>query len=124
MANENLGDLERLQRVIEYMPDEKLIRKLEKICMRGRNEWPVADMWNSFLASFIFGHDSVAGLIRELNRNSQLRTFCGFQPHFHTGKDGGAKLLLAPGASAYTNVINNLRKCRYFCMIAGMTAQT
>ena len=110
--NENLGDLERLRRVIEHMPDEKLIRKLEEIRGKGRNEWPVAAMWNSLLASFIFDHDSIASLIRELNRNSQLRMVCGFQPHFHTGKDGGAKLVLAPGASAYTNFINNLRKCR------------
>ncbi len=64
---ENLGDLERLQRVIEYMPDKKLIRKPEAIRGKGRNEWPVAAMWNS---------------------------------------------LLAPGASAYTNFINNLRECR------------
>ncbi len=69
-------------------------------------------MWISLLASFIFDHDSIASLIRELNRNSQLRSVCGFQPHFHTGKDGVAKLILAPGASAYTNFINNLRECR------------
>lgn len=42
--NENWGELERLQRVIEYMPDEKLIRKLEGIRGKGRNEWPVAAM--------------------------------------------------------------------------------
>lgn len=110
--NENLGDLERLQRVIRYMPDEKLIRKLEKNRGKGRNEWPVAAMWNSLIASFIFDHDSIASLIRELNRNSQLRTICGFQPHFHTGKDGVTKRILAPGASAYTNFITNLRECR------------
>ncbi len=110
--NENLGDLERLHRVIGSMPDEKLIRKLEGIRGKGRNEWPVAAMWNSFIASFIFDHDSIASLIRELNRNSQLRTACGFQPHFHTGKDGVVKLILAPGASAYSNFINNLRECR------------
>lgn len=110
--NENLGDLERLQRIIEYMPDEKLIRKLEEIRGKGRDDWPVAAMWHSLLASFIFDHDSIASLIRELNRNSQLRIVCGFQPHFHTGKDNVPKLMIAPGASAYTNFINNLRKCR------------
>lgn len=110
--NNHLGDLERLQKIIEHMPDEKLIRKLEEIRGKGRNEWPVAAMWNSFLASFIFDHNSIASLIRELNRNSQLRMVCGFQPHFHTGKDGVAKLIYAPGASAYTNFINNLRECR------------
>lgn len=110
--NENLGDLERLQRVMESMPDEGLIRKLEELRGKGRNEWPVSAMWNSLLASFLFDHDSIASLIRELNRNSQLRMVCGFQPHFHTGKDGTIKLMLAPGASAYTNFINNLRECK------------
>lgn len=76
------------------------------------DDWPVAAMWNSLLASFIFDQGSTASLIRELNRNSQLRDVCGFQPHFHTGKDGAAKLMPAPSASAYTNFINNLRECR------------
>ena len=76
--NENLGDLERLQNVFENLPDENLIKKLKEIRGKGRNEWPVKAMWNSFIASFIFDHDSVASLLRELNRNSQLRILCGF----------------------------------------------
>lgn len=110
--NENLGDLERLQQLFDTIPDEKLIRKLKSICGKGRNEWPVEAMWNSFLASFIFWHDSVAALIRELNRNSQLRIICGFQLHFYTGKNGITKMMLAPTASAYTNFPNNLRDCQ------------
>lgn len=110
--NENLGDLERLQQLFDSIPDEKLIQKLKSIRGKGRNEWPVEAVWNSFLASFIFGHDSVASLIRELNRNSQLRIICGFQPHFYTGKNGATKMMLAPTASAYTNFLNNLRECQ------------
>jgi hypothetical protein len=41
-------------------------------------------MWNSFIASFIFDHDSIASLLRKLNRNSQLRIICGFQPHIYS----------------------------------------
>ena len=41
-------------------------------------------MWNSFIASFIFDHDSIASLLRELNRNSRLRIICGFQPHIYS----------------------------------------
>lgn len=55
---------------------------------------------------------SVASLLRELNRNSQLRMVSGFQSHFHTGKDGVTRLMLAPPPSAYTNFINNLRERR------------
>ena len=78
--NENLGDLERLQKVFDNIPDDKLIRKLKEKRGKGRNEWPVEAMWNSFIASFIFDHDLIASLLRELNRNSQRY---GFQQKYH-----------------------------------------
>ncbi len=119
--NENLGDLERLQKVFDNLPDEKLIRKLKEKRGKGRNEWLVEAMWNSFIASFIFDHDSIASLLRELNRNSQLRIICGFQPHIYSvltnKKDEYGKRIsesrykLAPTASAYTNFLNNLKEC-------------
>ena len=121
--NENLGDLERLQKVFDNLPDEKLIRRLKEKRGKGRNEWPVEAMWNSFIASFIFDHDSIASLLRELNRNSQLRIICGFQPHIYSvltdKKDEYGKRIsesrykLAPTASAYTNFLNNLKKCEH-----------
>ena len=119
--NENLGDLERLQKVFDNLPDEKLIRRLKEKRGKGRNEWPVEAMWNSFIASFIFDHDSIASLLRELNRNSQLRIICGFQPHIYSvltdKKDEYGKRIiesrykLSPTASAYTNFLNNLKEC-------------
>lgn len=119
--NENLGDLERLQKVFDNLPDEKLIRRLKEKRGKGRNEWSVEAMQNSFIASFIFDHDSIASLLRELNRNSQLRIICGFQPHIYSvltdKKDEYGKRIsesrykLAPTASAYTNFLNNLKEC-------------
>lgn len=109
---ENLGDLSRLQTILSALPDEKIIQKLQKMRGRGRNEWSVSAMWNSFVASFIFDHDSVASLLRELNRNSQLRMICGFEPHFHKEKNKTEKLMLAPTASAYSNFLKNLMKCQ------------
>lgn len=120
--NENLGDLERLQKVLDNLPDEKLIHKLKQKRKNGRNEWPVEAMWNSLIASFIFDHDSIASLIRELNRNSQLRMICGFQPHIYSvlidekneygRKKREMRYKLAPTASAYTNFLNNLKECQ------------
>ena len=120
--NENLGDLERLQKVLANLPDEELIQKLKTIRGKGRNEWPVEAMWNSFIASFVFDHDSIASLLRELNRNSQLRILCGFQPHIYSvltkqRDDFGRRIRetrykLAPTASAYTNFLNNLKECQ------------
>lgn len=75
---QTLGDLERLRFVLEYMPDEKLMRALEQHRGRGRNDYPVRAMWNSVLAGIVFQHDNVEKLRRELARNGQLREMCGF----------------------------------------------
>ena len=75
---ENLGDLERLRLVIEYMPDEELMQKLEKQRGKGRDDYPVRAMWNSILAGVVYQHPSIESLRRELSRNGQLRLMCEF----------------------------------------------
>lgn len=110
--NDNLGDLERLQMVIDHVPDEKIIHKLYKIRGKGRNDWPVEAMWNSFLASFVFEHQSISDLLRELKRNKQLREMCGFETKTFKQKDRSIKIMLAPTNSAYTNFLNNLKDCK------------
>jgi len=75
---EELGDLERLSLVLEYMPDEKLMRQLDIERYKGRDDYPVRAMWNSLLAGIVFQHESVEKLRRELARNGQLREICGF----------------------------------------------
>jgi hypothetical protein len=76
---ENLGDLERLQLVLEYMPDEELMQILEKERGKGRDDYPIRPMWNSILAGVVYQHPSVESLRRELSRNGQLRFMCGFR---------------------------------------------
>ena len=75
---EILGDLERLNLVLETMPDEELVRNLEKERGNGRNDFPDRAMWNSVIAGIIYGHLSMESMIREMNRNVQLRYVCGF----------------------------------------------
>lgn len=75
---ENIGDLERLELVIEHLPDEELMKTLEKERHNGRNDYPIRPVWNALLASIVYQHDSAASLIRELKRNAQLREICGF----------------------------------------------
>lgn len=74
---EELGDLERLTLVIEYMPDEELMRILEKERKNGRDDYPLRALWNTILAGIVFQHISVESLRRELARNAQLRFLCG-----------------------------------------------
>lgn len=73
-----LGDLERLRLVLDYMPDEELMRALERNRGKGRDDYPIRAMWNSVLAGIVFQHDGVEKLRRELARNGQLREMCGF----------------------------------------------
>ena len=63
------------------MPDEELMRKLEKKRGNGRDDYPVRAMWNSVLAGVIFRHESMEKLIDELGRNGQLRYICGFREY-------------------------------------------
>ena len=72
---DQLGDLERLLLVLDAIPDEPLMQLLER---ERRNDYPVRPLWNSLIAGFVFGHDSIASLRRELLRNAQLREVCGF----------------------------------------------
>lgn len=76
---EGLGDLKRLRLVLEHMPDEKLMYHLELRRGRGRNDYPVRAMWNSVLAGVVYQHPSIESLRRELARNGQLRSLCGFR---------------------------------------------
>lgn len=109
---EELGDLERLQMVLDALPDAVLIAKLYKIRGNGRNDWPCEAMWNSFIASFLFEHPTVDSLLRELRRNNQLRKICGFELKTVRQKDGIYKIYTAPSASAYSNFLKNLKECQ------------
>jgi hypothetical protein len=75
---ENLGDLRRLQLVLEYLPDEELMRVLEEHRDKGSDDYPVRPTWNSIVAGVVYQHESIERLRRELQRNAQLREMCGF----------------------------------------------
>jgi hypothetical protein len=77
---EDLGDLARFVLVRETLPDEGLMRTLERERGKGRDDYPVRAVWNSILAGVVFGHESIESLRRELRRNAQLRQVCGFDP--------------------------------------------
>ncbi|MDD2630758.1 MAG: transposase [Methanomicrobiales archaeon] len=77
---EELGDLERLVLVLESMPDERLVRAMEEVRYKGRDDYPVRAVWNSILAGIVYEHNTIASLRRELKRNAQLRELCGFDP--------------------------------------------
>jgi hypothetical protein len=50
---EGSSDLYRLQLVLSYLPDEAVVRALEKRRGRGRDTYPVRAMWNSLLRQIL-----------------------------------------------------------------------
>ncbi len=77
---ESKSDLDRLRLVLESLPDEELMIKLENQRGKGRDDYPVRAVWNSILAGIVFQHESIESLRRELSRNGELRDLCGFDP--------------------------------------------
>jgi len=96
------SDLDRLRFVLNAIPDEPLMQKLETLRGHGRNDYPVRAIWNSLLAGVVFEHRSIESLRRELSRNGELRELCGFNP-----LNGDAMI---PSKDGYTHFLKNLFK--------------
>jgi hypothetical protein len=97
---ESKSDLDRLRLVLEALPDEALMVRLEQRRGRGRDDYPVRALWNSLLAGIVFQHESVESLRRELSRNGELRDLCGFDPL------GGGQTV--PSSDACSRFLKNL----------------
>jgi hypothetical protein len=56
------SDLERLRLVLDHLPDEELMGKLEKHRKWGRDDYPIRPVWNSVLAGVVYQHQSIDSL--------------------------------------------------------------
>lgn len=92
MKLEDLHQLKELQIVLENLPDEKLMHKLEEKRGKGRDDYTVRGMWNSVIAGVIYRHESIESLRSELGRNGQLRVVCGFMNYKIIKDDKGRKI--------------------------------
>lgn len=99
---DELGDLERLKLVLDHLPDERLMRRLEHQRGNGRDDYPIRAVWNSIIAAIVFQHPTVESLRRELQRNAQLRELCGF-----SALDG---IRAVPPAWVYTRFLDSLHR--------------
>ncbi len=72
------SDLDRFRLARDHLPDARLLHYLEIMRGAGRDDYPVAAMWNALIAGVVFQHPSVAALLRELARNPALLQACGF----------------------------------------------
>ena len=94
------SDLDRLKLVLDAIPDESLMKRMEAHRGKGRNDYPVRVMWNVLLAGIVYQHPSIESLRRELMRNAELRMICGFDPA--QGSDA------VPSSPAFTHFLKNL----------------
>ncbi len=101
---DRISDFNRLQLVLDALPDGDIIRALGAMRGNGRNEYPVSAMWRALIAGIVFQHNSISSLIRELNRNSSLLALCGFIP---VPMQGRTRYGIEPGGGqAGVTVIN------------------
>jgi len=99
---DGIGDLKRLELVLNGLDDEALMIKLEKKRKNGRNDYPVRVMWNLIIAMKVFQHKSVESFRKELSRNKQLREICGLT-------DGIPRKHLVPTSGAFCRFIKLLK---------------
>jgi hypothetical protein len=72
------SDLHRLRLALDYLPDQQIIEALQSHRGKGRDDFPVAALWNAVVAGVVFQHASIESLLRELRRNPSLAQACGF----------------------------------------------
>jgi len=110
MEIEILGDLERLQLVLEGILDTKsfwkLINTLNKERGNGRNDNPNLVMFKIYVAMKVYEHRGYSSIRRELMRNSDLRKMIGLIDGEYLF--GGKKLV--PTKGAWTGFSKNLMK--------------
>ena len=69
---------DRLLIVLEALDAEKLISTLEKNHWTGRKGYSVRGMWAALIAGVLYQCQSVAEIVRLLERNKDIRAICGF----------------------------------------------
>ena len=98
---ENNDDFYKLNVILSNLPDEALMKKLEKKRgLSGVNKYPIRALWNSLIAMVVYEHLSIESLRRELKRNPLLREVCGFS--LIAGLDA------VPTSGAYSRFIKNV----------------
>lgn len=77
-----LREQERLLIVLEALDAEKLLNTLEREHWTGRKGYSIRGMWAALIAGILHQCQSLAAIVRLLERNKDIRMICGF-----VGKD-------------------------------------
>ncbi len=77
----------RLVKVLEALPAEKLLITLEKERWTGRKGYPIRGMWAALIAGIINQCKTIADIARLLKRDKETRLICGFSKDIMPGED-------------------------------------
>jgi hypothetical protein len=71
--------LQTIRRLLQSVPDGRLLESLRRGRGRGRNDYPVEVLWGVELLTRILRHTSTEACLAELRRNEPLRRLIGIQ---------------------------------------------
>ncbi len=106
----------RLVRVLEVLPAEKLLLALEREHWTGRKGYSVRGMWSALIAGLLYQCHSLAEVVRLLKRDKETRLVCGFSLDDLPGEDAFSRFLkkLVKHADlfdeCFANLVNLLRE--------------
>lgn len=72
-------EIDRLSALLAALPQEKFLAALSRHFLGRPFAYSQEAMWRALVAKELFGHYTVAALVRELLRNPELREACGFE---------------------------------------------
>ncbi len=86
-------DDNRLLKVLEALPSEKLLIALEQEHWTGRKGYSVRGMWAALIAGLLSQCHSLADVVRLLKRDKDTRLICGFSKDDMPGEDALGRFL-------------------------------
>jgi len=86
-------DNNRLAKVLEVLPAEKLLIALEREHWTGRKGYSVRGMWAALIAGLLYNCHSLADVVRLLKRDKETRLICGFSKDDMPGEDALGRFL-------------------------------
>ncbi len=100
----------RLIKVLEALPSEKLLIALEREHWTGRKGYAVRGMWAALIAGLINQCDTIADIVRLLKRDKETRLICGFSKDNMPGEDALSRFLakLVKYATLFDEFIQDL----------------
>jgi hypothetical protein len=78
-ALEDSPTLQTLREFLACLPDERLLDSLRSARGKGRDDYPVAVLWGTFLLAIVLRHQSMDACLQELERNPALRLLIGIE---------------------------------------------